>query len=512
MHAPSDFVPSNRLPSQSQQEPRPIRVAIIGGGFSGVATAIHLLRRTHPRGLELWLVEKTEKLAGGLAYGSERATDLLNVPAERMSVLDSEPDHFAEWLRRSIGLNRQEEVHFVPRTLYRRYLNETLQAAAATWPSRNRLRRCLGEVIALHRAVDSNQWRLELSDGSELLVDAAVLAIGWQGNRTIPQFTADVQAAPGFVSNSWQPHSLEQIDPRHQVLIVGTGLSMFDSVLALLAKGHRGKILAVSRRGLLPQPHAPNGTHHLAPELIDWLTTPASGRLAAKLKRLREEIRTQRPANRSWRALLAALRPLTPQIWQTWSAAEKSRFQRHYATLWDIHRHRSAPQSWSRIQESIDAGQLSVLAARIQSILVVPDGFEVRWLPRGASKTAEYKATFPAVVNCLGPTSSLADSKQRLVQQMLSAQLIAPDSSGLGIDCTDELQVISARGNRLSGLFVVGPLLRGKLGEATAVPELRQHASLVASQVSKLPRRERTGNRWASSAAQSIGSRRSGTG
>ena len=40
------------------------------------------------------------------------------------------------------------------------------------------------------------------------------------------------------------------------MVIIGTGLSMVDQALSLLNKGHRGPILAYSRRGLLPLPHA----------------------------------------------------------------------------------------------------------------------------------------------------------------------------------------------------------------------------------------------------------------
>jgi len=39
------------------------------------------------------------------------------------------------------------------------------------------------------------------------------------------------------------------------VLILGTGLTMVDYVLSLLLEGHKGPIIAISRRGLLPQAH-----------------------------------------------------------------------------------------------------------------------------------------------------------------------------------------------------------------------------------------------------------------
>ena len=45
------------------------RIAVIGAGFSGVMTAIHLLWRCEP-GERVYLVERGDRVGPGLAYGT----------------------------------------------------------------------------------------------------------------------------------------------------------------------------------------------------------------------------------------------------------------------------------------------------------------------------------------------------------------------------------------------------------------------------------------------------------
>ncbi|MCL6707156.1 FAD/NAD(P)-binding protein [Pseudomonas sp. R2.Fl] len=62
-------------------------VAVIGGGFSGAALAIHLRRRYGGRSpLRIVVFEPRERLGLGLAYGTREPAHRINVPADAESL------------------------------------------------------------------------------------------------------------------------------------------------------------------------------------------------------------------------------------------------------------------------------------------------------------------------------------------------------------------------------------------------------------------------------------------
>jgi uncharacterized NAD(P)/FAD-binding protein YdhS len=85
------------------------------------------------------------------------------------------------------------------------------------------------------------------------------------------------------------------------------------------------------------------------------------------------------------------------------------------------------------------------------------------------------------VINCTGPTSDYRLAKEGLLLNLHAQGLIAPDHHCLGIEVNDQLQVIDAESRAVPGLYCVGPLLKARFWEATAVPELREHARRVTN-------------------------------
>src|ERR1700736_252398 len=75
----------------------PKQIVIVGGGLSGTALAIKLLRNaTQP--LAIRLVEPAAEPGRGLAYSTQEHAHLVNGPALLFTLYPDDPEHFSRWL------------------------------------------------------------------------------------------------------------------------------------------------------------------------------------------------------------------------------------------------------------------------------------------------------------------------------------------------------------------------------------------------------------------------------
>jgi uncharacterized NAD(P)/FAD-binding protein YdhS len=251
---------------------------------------------------------------------------------------------------------------------------------------------------------------------------------------------------------------------------------MVDAALELAAHPATPRIHALSRRGLLPQPHrSPAKPYHPQPpeDLHRWPRT-ARGLLRA----VRREVRAGAEQGTDWREVVTSLRAATPTLWQSMNEREQRRWLDRIRPFWEVHRHRSAPQSSAAIEDLRRSGRLLVHAGRITAIERDPDSVRVRIRPRGSGSTVTIQAG--AVVNCCGPQTDLSRITDPLLHSLRERRLIAPDPLGLGLLATQDGAAIEPGGRVSANLFVLGPLRRPQLWETTAVPELRLQAAALA--------------------------------
>lgn len=456
---------------------RPPSVAVIGAGFSGTLTALHLVERIP--GVRVHLIERRTAFGRGLAYGTPHPSHRLNVPAGRMSAFPDRPHHFVEWLRGlppgtcpSLADGVGNDT-FVSRRLYGSYLQHLLENALVRRSSRAGLRLAIDEAVGIEQKPD--RLTITLAMGRSVDVDMAVLALG-NGEPTLPVDPALVSGLDLYRNNPWAPDALADLDPEAPVLLVGTGLTMIDMVLLLLDRGHTGPIHAVSRRGRIPLRHADPPVPAVAIDRDELAAGPL-----ALLRQIRE--RAAAAPDLPWQAIVDGLRPHLSSIWQSFSADERRSFLRHLRPFWEVHRHRLPPMAARRIHWAMSTGQLRVSAGRIRSITC--DGTEaaVGIAPRGQ----EGIITLPAarIVNCTGPGEGRGLSGGELMRGLIQAGEVSPDPFGLGIEVSMDGTVIDGSGELSPRLMAVGPLTKGRFWEVTAVPEIRQRAKDLAATIAE---------------------------
>jgi len=448
------------------------QISIIGGGFCGTALAIQLLNRARCP-LHLRLLNRTGRLARGLAYGTRSASHILNVPAERMSLFADRPGDFLDFAREELPAAKAGD--FLPRRLYGDYLQRRLDQAIAGRAAAVTFEYEQAHVLDLTR--DGSQYLLYVDDGRQLASDQVIIATG-NFTPVTPGTLQKLIDDPRYIADPWCPSALDGIAADDRVLLLGTGLTMYDMALTLQDRGHRGPLLAMSRRALLPHGHRDNAEHPRLPQPPASLLDKVGVRQL--LARVRAFVRDAEADGFDWRDAVAALRPLTPALWQMLDSRERRRFLCHLQAYWDIHRHRAAPFIASRVQNLLQ-GQLQVQAARLMAAEAMPEGLRLQVQPR--DRRTMQALLVDHIVNCTGPCNDLRHLDEPMLRALHARGELVQDDNRLGLAVDDDYHLLDAEGHAQANLYLLSPMLRARYWEATAVPELRQHAERLALQL-----------------------------
>jgi uncharacterized NAD(P)/FAD-binding protein YdhS len=236
-------------------------------------------------------------------------------------------------------------------------------------------------------------------------------------------------------------------------------------VLSLDAAGHRGRIVAVSRRGQVPRSHG-----DFDPSPVEQRDVP-HGSVRALWRWLR-----RRSAAVGWRAAVDSLRPHSQRLWQSLDPEQQRRFVRHARPWWDVHRHRIAPEVARTIAGLIGEGRLEVIAGRIVGTERVGDALQVTVRRRGSANPQTLP--FAYGFNCTGPLHTIGRTRDPLLRSLLDAGQVRPDHLGIGLEVDERSR--AAPGERL---WALGPLTKGRYWEIIAVPDIREQAAAVAEDI-----------------------------
>ena len=425
-------------------------VLIIGGGFSGAMLAARLAEK----GRASLIIEQSDRIGLGVAYGTPDDSHRLNVRAANMGALASDAGQFLKWLS-AHHPDLADGDAFISRRLYGQYLQERFEGVRQRHP--DLIRTVQGRAVAV------SGLKVQLDDGRVIEGSDIVIATGNPAPRG-----ADSQNLSHTISDPWAKDALSGIQADQDIFILGTSLTMADMLMGLLNKGWRGKATVLSRRGLLPRPHIPG--HPPAPAMP---TEATDGALSQRLRTARRMTRDVK-----WQSVMDGYRPITGKLWQQATQKERARFLRHLRPWWDVHRHRIAPDVHDTLNALQADGRLQVHAGRLVSVTADDGALDIRWQPSVASKNNTDHARADWFINCTGPAHDALGTP-------LSASLIAQGRArleplGQGLDLDAEGHLIDQSGQPEPHIFVLGPPSRAAYWESTAVPDIRQRIEALS--------------------------------
>ena len=207
---------------------------------------------------------------------------------------------------------------------------------------------------------------------------------------------------------------------------------------------------------------------------VFWDTPPhiaitADSRATARglLRQVRSEVAVSKAEGNDWRIVVDSLRPVTQTLWRALGDSERARFVRHLAPRWDVHRHRVAPQIDDLLQDCATLGSAG-RRRRPRIIARRPERNDRGIVPAPRCSGAETLQVH-RVINCTGPARDVRLGSSHLLRSMIAARHRPPGPLALGLDVADSGALIRQDGGEHDRIYAIGPLLKERLWETTAV-------------------------------------------
>ena len=466
------------------------RVVIIGGGYSGAASAMTLARQAGAP-LEISVVEPRAQLGAGTAYATAEPAHRLNVQDSLMVVHADAIDDFSRWLTDTGVRAADRDGHgadgqfYARRSDFARYMGEQVARFTADNASGSAIVHVRDRAVGL--AATATGAEVTLAGGARLDAELVVVALGNEAPAVPGGLPAPVLAHPGYLADPWDNAALARVPADARVLLIGSGLTAADVIASLTAHGHRGPVLAVSRRGLLPQGQ---GQFPGVEELLRRISQPVPilvqqhgmpKRVAEVLAWVRSDVAAAAARGEPWHDAVDAVRDAANSIWPALTLAERRRYFRHLKPFYDSHRFRLAPQVEAVLQGEMARGRLALRAARIVAAEARGDRLQVALRPRHGTATESEPAD--VVVNCTGPNPDPARSGSTLLRDAIDRGLLATDPSGVGLAVDGGSQTLRRDGGANARILALGPLTKGRFAEVVAVPQITVHLQALAARL-----------------------------
>ncbi|PKA42868.1 hypothetical protein CWR43_15145 [Rhizobium sullae] len=436
------------------------RIAVVGRGFSGMMSAIALMKTVRTP-FHLQLFDPNSSVSGGQALSSTRSSTILNTRVRDLSVSLGDADDFNDWLCSNAEFRAAVPAAipgfrqiFVPKQLFSDYVYQRFSEALAARKDIT-VQVCHDPVVSIRRR-HANRFLLESANPANPIFDTVILATGYGLSE------------PEAVTEDQSPLRSQRLVARPHAALLGSGIRVVDQLLQLRDSGYTGQITIVSKHGFLPQSHTPNSADPVFPaeEL------PQS--LPEIVRFIRAACRKAEEEGRSWQSVMNGLRRHARSLWRSLPARQKRQFNRHLRAIYDSHRNRLPEAMYLRLKRELAEGNTVLRRGTadrrgLSGIFFTPAGSDV-----------EEVIYAERVFDCRCRAPNLA---MPLMQSLISSGLAMPDELSLGLAVNLRGEACLEDGSTVDGLFAVGPLGLGSLPDIDLVPEIVSQAYAAADKI-----------------------------
>lgn len=451
-------------------------IAIIGGGFCGILTAIHLMKDQHLP-VHIHLINSGYPIAKGVAYDPHTSSLLLNVPNGRMSAFDGIPDHYVQWLRSSVPFDQisKDELSagFSTRGRYGDYLEELWEDAISEIPLNKQI--TIYNDYAEDITANNNGWHVHLRNHPALTADTVILATG----NGLPRFPDGIdkssRESKRYYGDPWKRECIQNLEEQHDILIIGNGLTMADTVIALEENGFNQTIHTISPNGYNLKPWKELKEPYTDIDIPAALSKGAT--LLELVKILNRHRKIASGLDQSIYPVIDAIRPYTSTLWRSFCTSEKQQFVKYLNSLWGSVRHRLPLRNLEQIEELRVKNRLITSKGHIVSSAEAGDCISITLNCCGVLKQLNVQR----IINCTGPETHIKRQSNQLLKNLEERGMISAGPCNIGISAHPENGRITTSATHQ--IFVIGSNLKGTLWESTAVPELRVQAKELAQRI-----------------------------
>ena len=459
------------------------RVAIIGGGVSGICAATQLAKEfmEHPpkdHKLEIVIIDPNPKLGGPL-YNTESINAFLAQPFDEINLPSVHK-------KRSLLKNPEQVTYSDYGNYLRKHLEETCEyLEEKNAPVQIHTEKAKGgatipylraEVRDMH--IKDGHAELELSTGKTLKADAVVLATG----NPLPENLRDSKGTPltnysGYYRCYQEGLKPENLNETDSMVLIGMGASAHTFAASAIRNGYKGNILLASRRGKSPECEPP-------PEKRVTRTYTPRYFTIETLKEMKEE-NGEVTAEQFWSLFIRESHRAAPlgfsrrevadscfdhfnEMNRIMSVEERTNFATKYGADWNFMTNRIPEVHRKILGDLCTEGRIDY-REKIVSIDRLEDGNFSIVFDDGKKPPA---VIAPKVVNCTGPSVRLADMNPLLHKMQEHGLVTQHPLAGINVDET--LHVRDYNGASSKILYALGPPTQGEFFESVSVPAIKQ--------------------------------------